>query len=124
MRRITLLVVLVAFIFSCGGQWAALQCVAWANMIREYSEVVPVGQAIEMTFSGKYPCEMCKIIAQKKESENAKVVALFQHEKKLLSSGIEVAPRPVSLASQDFLAWSQTLQTRSEVPPTPPPRFA
>ncbi len=120
----TLLVVLVAFVFSCGGQWPMLQCVAWANMIREYSEVVPVPQAIEMTFSGKYPCAMCKMIAEKKEAENAKVAVLFQHEKKLTSPGFFVKAPATTEAPQDFVSWTQDLQARSEAPPTPPPRIA
>ena len=101
-----------------------LQGVAWANMIREYSEIVPVSQAIEMTFSGKYPCAMCKMIAEKKEAENAKVATLFQHEKKLTSPGFFVKAPVLSEAPQDFVAWTQSLQVRSEAPPTPPPRFA
>ena len=65
MRRLTLLVVLVAFIFSCGGQWPVLQCIAWVNMVREYSEIVPLAKAVEMTFSGQNPCAICKAIAGK-----------------------------------------------------------
>ena len=67
MRRLTHLVVLVAFIFSCGGQWVVLQGLAWANMVREYSEVVPLQQAVKMTLSGEYPCPLCKAIAEKKQ---------------------------------------------------------
>jgi len=124
MRRITLLVVLIAFTFSCGGQWPVLQCVAWANMIREYSEMAPVTQAITMTFSGQYPCALCKVIAEKKQAENTKVAMLFQHEKKLSSSVFLVTARSITVSPQDFVASSQFLQTRSETPPTPPPRFA
>jgi hypothetical protein len=124
MRRITLLVVLVAFVFSCGGQWPVLQCVAWANMIREYSEMVPVTQAIGMTFSGQYPCAICKAIAEKKEADNAKVATLFQHEKKLTSPGFLVRAPFRTVMPQDFVARTQSLQTRAEAPPTPPPRIA
>jgi hypothetical protein len=124
MRRVTLLVVLVAFVFSCGGQWPVLQAVAWANMIREYSEMVPVTQAIAMTFSGQYPCELCKIVAEKRESDNAKVATLFQHEKKLLSSGLRVTVPLPTVFSPDFVIPAQFLQTWAGVPPTPPPRFA
>jgi len=124
MRRFTLLVVLIAFTFSCGGQWAVLQCVAWANMIREYSEMVPVTQAIAMTFSGQYPCEMCKMIAEKKQAEKAKVAPLFQHEKKLVSPGFMVRDRITTVSPQTFVSWNPWLQTRSEAPPVPPPRLA
>jgi len=124
MRRFTLFVVLVAFTFSCGGQWPVLQCVAWGNMIREYSEMVPFTQAVQMTFSGQYPCALCKAIAEKKQEENTKIAATFKHEKKLFSPGLIVKARSVTISSQTFAVREQSLQTRAETPPTPPPRFA
>jgi hypothetical protein len=123
MRRLTFFVVLVAFTFSCGGQWPVLQCVAWANMIREYSAMVPFTQAVQMTFSGQYPCALCKAIAEKKQSENTKIAALFKHEKKIASPGFFVDQRVVTISPQTFAAQEQFFQTRSEAPPTPPPRF-
>jgi hypothetical protein len=124
MRRLTLFVVLVAFTFSCGGQWPVLQCVAWANMLREYSEMVPLTQAIQMTFSGQYPCPICKAIAEKKQEENTKFATTFKHEKKLFSPGVVVEARAVAISRQTFTVRDQFLQTRSEAPPTPPPRIA
>jgi hypothetical protein len=124
MRRLTLLVVLVAFMFSCGGQWQVLQCVAWANMIREYSQMVPVTQAVAMTFSGEYPCEMCKLIAEKKESDNAKVALLFVHEKKIAAVEVIEISRVDVFSPQMFFNRDVFLQTRAEAPPVPPPWVA
>ena len=124
MRRVTFLVVLVAFVFSCGGQWVVLQGVAWANMIREYSEMVPFSQAVHMTFSGQYPCAICKAIAEKKEQENAKLAFLFKQETKMISTGLEVPALRFASSPQTFLVRKAFFQTRSEAPPTPPPRFA
>ena len=125
MRRLTLFVVLIAFTFSCGGQWPALQCVAWANMIREYSEMVPLTQAVQMTFSGEYPCSLCKAIAEKKNSDQQqKALALKKHEKKVVSSLLSFEPRTVTVSSQTFVSLAQFFEPRSEAPPTPPPRLA
>lgn len=123
MRRLTFLVVLVAFIFSSGGQWTALQCVAWANMVREYSEVVPFGQALEMTLSGKYPCAMCKAIAEKKQSENNKAAGLFKDEKKIFSPAFALSARSMTINPQVFFLREKAFQTWCETPPVPPPRF-
>lgn len=120
----SLFVVLVAFAFSCGGQWAVLQGIAWANMIREYSEVVPLGEAVKMTFSGQYPCAMCKAIAEKKDSENNKAVALFQHEKKIACDDLRFPGRVATISELTFLVTEESLRTRVEAPPTPPPRSA
>jgi hypothetical protein len=124
MRRLTLLVVLVAFTFSCGGQWPILQCVAWANMIREYSQVVPLTQAVQMTFSGQYPCTLCKVIAEKKQSENDRIAFLFQHEKKIFCPGFNIAARLPAVVPPQFALIDSLFQTRTEAPPTPPPRLA
>jgi len=124
MRRITLLVVLVAFTFSCGGQWPVLQCVAWANMIREYSEMVPLTQAVQMTFSGQYPCSMCKAIAEKKHEENTKIAVMYKHEKKVVSPLLSFKRRTVTVSAQTFVSREQFFEFRSEAPPTPPPRLA
>jgi hypothetical protein len=123
MRRLTLFVVLVAFTFSCGGQWPVLQCVAWANMVREYSGMVPLSQALQMTFSGQYPCPLCKAIAEKKQEENTKLAITFKHEKKLFSQNLVVEARSIAISRQTFAVREPFFQTRSEAPPIPPPRF-
>jgi len=86
--------------------------------------MVPVTQAIAMTFSGEYPCDMCKMIAEKKQAEKAKVAQLFQHEKKQVSPGFEVTDRLMTISPQIFFSRESFLQTRSEAPPVPPPRIA
>ncbi len=116
--------VLVAFIFSSGGEWAVLQCVAWANMIREYSEMVPLPEAVKMTFSGEYPCALCKAIAEKEQADNSKMVALAKHEKPISSPTFSYRPRTTALKPLFYVQFNSFLQTRSDVPPTPPPRVA
>ncbi len=124
MRRGALLLVLVAFIFSSGGEWAVLQCVAWVNMIREYSEMVPLSQAVEMTFSGEYPCALCKVIAEKKQSENSRIAVLVKPEKLISTPAFSYRPRVATFARPVYFEPERFLQTRSDVPPTPPPRVA
>jgi hypothetical protein len=122
MRRLTHLIVLAAFIFSCGGQWCVFQCVAWANMIREYSQMVPFTQAVGMTFSGQYPCAICKAIAEKNSSEQQKILTLEKYDKKFCLP-TEVAAAPPIVCSFQYRDWRGFLQPRSESPPTPPPRL-
>jgi len=123
-RRLTLLVVLVAFTFSCGGQWPVIQCFAWANMIREYSEMVPLAQAVQMTFSGQYPCAMCKAIAEKKQSEDTKIATFAKHQKQSCPAALVVEDPMTTVSGQNFRLAEQFFRTRSDSPPTPPPRLA
>jgi hypothetical protein len=122
MRRLTHILVLAAFVFSCGGQWYVLQCVAWVKMLHDYSQMVPFAEAVGMTFSGQYPCEICKAIAEKKQSENDKICSLEKYEKKFFPPIAVVLARPKGTPFRyaDYLSF---LQVRSEPPPTPPPRL-
>ncbi len=122
-RRLTHIVVLAAFTFSCGGHWCVFQAIGWANMIREYSQMVPLGEAMSMTFSGQYPCPICKAIANKKSSDQQKSLGLEKYDKKYLPvasidvpSGTETDFEYLSLR----LSWS----FHNDRPPTPPPRLA
>ena len=123
MKRLTHLLVLAAFLFSCGGQWYALQCIAWVKMIHDYSQSVPLAEAVGMTFSGKYPCAICKAIADKKQSETNKICAVEKYGKKFFSPQA-AAPAGPSVSAWEYPAFSGHLLTRAEPPSTPPPRTA
>lgn len=101
-----------------------LQGVAYANMIREYSEVVPFTQAVKMTLSGEYPCAMCKAIADKKQSENSKIFSFDKNQKKFSPQVFCLVKPARDVSPVDFLVYTESFQTRAEAPPTPPPRNA
>ena len=123
MRRLTHIIVLVAFIFSCGGQWYVLQCIAWVNMLHDYAQMVPFTKAVSMTFSGKYPCEICKALAEKKQSENDKIYSLDKYEKKFFPPNATAVAERLATSFQ-YPAFVSSLSVRVESPPTPPPRQA
>ncbi|HUB66447.1 MAG TPA: hypothetical protein VL981_03055 [Candidatus Methylacidiphilales bacterium] len=123
MRRAALCMVLAAFAFSCGGQWYALQCVAWAGMLYDYSQTVPFPVALEMTFSGQYPCAICKEIAEKKQAEKEKVLVMATDKQKILAKETEVAGACFAPTPADYPVLRQELILHSEPPPLPPPRF-
>jgi len=123
MKRLMQLFVLAAFIFSCGGHWYVLQCIAWVNMIHEYAQVVPLPEAIGMTFSGQYPCSLCKAIAAKKESERLQFCTVEKYEKKFQPL-FSMVPIDLLVSSVQYPEFSNSFQIRTEPPPTPPPRLA
>ncbi len=123
MRRLTQTLVLAAFIFSCGGHWCVLQGVAWASMIHHYSQMVPLAEAVSMTFSGKYPCELCKAIEEKQESERLQFFGMEKHEKKFFPP-MAVPATELHVASIHYPIFLISFQARTEPPPPPPPRFA
>jgi len=115
--------VLFAFLLNCGGHWYVLQGVAWVNMIRDYSQMVPLPQAVAMTFSGQYPCPICKAIAEEKKAENAKFCSFSKEVKKISTALsvrlIEPEARPVT-----YFDRVSEPRFRNDSPTTPPPRFA
>ncbi len=100
-----------------------LQGIAWANMIREYAQVVPVTQAVQMTLSGQYPCEMCKAIAEKKAAEQQKALTFDKYDKNFpLPVAVTVTtPKISEIDHPDRFIYGTF---RSDIPPTPPPREA
>lgn len=56
------------------GSLNCLQFVAWAKMLHDYSGERSLTEAADMTFSGEFPCSMCRTIAVAKfeEAENQK----------------------------------------------------
>ena len=123
MRRFTCLMVLAAFLFSCGGNWAVLQGIAWANMIREYSAMVPLSQAVQMTFSGEYPCAICKAIAERKSAEQQKDFTLSKYDKQCPLPVVVALAKP-AVADISYAELTVLFSSRTEIPPTPPPRPA
>ncbi len=63
----------VAVFALMGGHLAAVQAVAWGNMIRDYTASEgSVLAGVEKTFSGEAPCELCLLVKEARKSESEK----------------------------------------------------
>lgn len=124
-RKLSLACLLCAWFCANGIVWNAVQVVGWAKMIHDYSGVMPVAQAIEVTFSGEAPCHFCHI------SRTAEDTAKQQLPHDVLGSASEkilfladCAPAPLGLAPE--VSWPGVADaaglTRTEAVPVPPPR--
>jgi hypothetical protein len=63
------IVMVVALCCAIGLHWVALQSVAWAIMIVDYSKRGSLCQAITQTFDGAHPCSLCHVVSKGKNSE-------------------------------------------------------
>jgi hypothetical protein len=113
---------LIAALFvAIGGHWAVLQTFAWATMIVDYSRSGALTEAVQKTFDGRHPCQICTEIQKSRQSDKkqeslllSKKVELFdQHVAKIVFASGDSAPQPIS----DFFS-----SARSQAPPVPPPR--
>ena len=125
-RRLSILSLCFAWLCANGALWNAVQVVGWAKMFHDYSQVMPVAHALEITFSGDAACALCHISRTAQDAAREQLprdTALGGGlEKPLLVS--EDAP-PVVVTAPDF-AWPGVANdaglTRTEAVPVTPPR--
>lgn len=123
------LVLLFAAALSLGLHCAVMQVVGWANMAVEFSGKASWSEALVMTFDGKHPCELCKLVEQEMNQPDSdqKSAPESKAELKLPPvvcwvDGIRLLPLghdSLSLVEQDDRS-----RPRRERPPLPPPRTA
>jgi hypothetical protein len=125
-RNLSLVCLLLAWLCANGTVWNVVQVVAWAKMLHDYSQTMPAAEALQRTFDGSKPCELCRISQKAQEAAREQLprdAALGGGMEKLLLIS-ESAPAVV-LAAPDF-AWPGAAVaaglTRTEAVPVPPPR--
>lgn len=72
----------VAMFFVAGGHWGALQSVAWAGMLWNYTQTDgSLLSGVKKTFDGEHPCTMCTSIRTAKEKERTSPVTVLALKK-------------------------------------------
>src|SRR5262249_55640150 len=121
--RIAQCLIAFSLIFAIGAHWTVLQSLAWFGMVVTYSHDAPLAVALKKTFDGNHPCKLCKVVDAGKKSEKQQL--LLKVEAKL---DFWITQRPQLLFPPDPLlvdcAGPDSVQLRTESPPTPPPRSA
>jgi len=102
--------------------WAALQSVAWAGMLVEYSQHASVAKAIAQTFDGKHPCALCKQIAANQSSPRKDASRLIKAKPDLICTMRQVVLLP-PVVDVDFAPLKPKETVRFYSPLTPPPRL-
>ena len=122
-RRFVQLLVVTTLILLIGAHWGILQTVAWIGMAVSYSQDAPLKEALQKTFDGHHPCQLCKAVTQGKKSEQRHAVFKLETKLDLVCVSerltLQLAPQ-VSLPSVDC----DSGPTRTEPPRSPPPRLA
>ena len=126
-RRISIAALGLAWLCANGAIWNAVQVVAWAKMFHDYSQVMPVAQALKLTFDGEAPCDLCTIAETGKDAAREQLPreeALGATDKFVLS--FQTAA-PLVLTAPDSV-WPGLVREagllRTESVPVPPPRTA
>jgi hypothetical protein len=112
---------IVALCCAIGLHWVALQSVAWATMIVDYSKRAPLCSAIAQTFDGAHPCSLCHAVDKGKTSE--KRSDMQSPGPKIDIICVARTIRLMTLATRfDFAVADFSLSERRHSPPVPPPR--
>ena len=127
-RYLRLVAVLLACL-SVGLHWSAVQVVGWVGMAVKFSRTRPVADALEMTFDGKHPCDLCKLVQNHGPLSNQAPQSPpeSKSELKLLVASIWENPLVSLNAPAEIVAFPDEPGLASmarERPPVPPPRDA
>ncbi len=125
-RTLSTTALLLAWLCANGAVWNVVQVVAWAKMFHEYSQVMPVGDALELTFDGSAPCDMCTIAQGGQDTARQQLprdAALGGGAEKILLIA-DWAPTDVLVAPE--IVWPGLVHEagllRTDAVPVPPPR--
>ena len=113
----------------CGGSLGVFQAVAWAQMLRDYSQEKGLLRGVKETFDGEHPCPMCcKVEKAKQQEQKQPTLPADKIEKVSKWLGIlptleipEPAWKALSLTCS-FAAPPTWLGNGPTEPLTPPPR--
>ena len=119
--RLGRMLLAVAVCASLGLHWAALQTVAWTQMLVKYSQHEALGVAVKKTFDGEHPCGLCLLVKRGwSEEKKNDAPSLAKHLDAVLARQPAIVLLPVWTA--DFPALVTWAEVWSERPPAPPPR--
>jgi hypothetical protein len=123
LRRFSAILALLAVIQVVGGHWIAMQSVAWIEMVIDYSNQSSIGVALQKTFDGQHPCDLCKAVSKGRsdEQKDAKVSLLVKYDGVLPE---RVADLILHTVVVDYRVIDQRCSTLRFPPPTPPPLAA
>jgi hypothetical protein len=119
-QRAGQILLIVAILAATGSHWMVLQSVAWTGMLAKNLRTNPIREAVERTFNGKNPCELCLEIAKGRQAENE---SEFRIDWKKLE--FSYAPTQFVFSPPSFHpSWpaASWMASPAEAPPVPPPR--
>ena len=123
-HRFQLCCVLLAWFAATGSQWDFMQVFAWARMLTNYVQTMPIAAAAQLTFDADKPCALCNAVkSAKQQQENASIPGGKADQKVLLIfQPASTVFYPASVTTRWSLNEPVILSADKSAPPTPPPR--
>lgn len=118
--RLAKCLLVMLLILAMGGHRVWLQTAAWVGMTIDYSQKDCLLVALQKTFDGKHPCQLCHLLSKETKSEKKKDFKLIQVKLEFLAQVEEPPLNPPAFPR--VVVPGLKLLSRSEPPPLPPPR--
>lgn len=128
------LIALLCCLQLAGGPLGLLQCYAWGTMLLDYSKQSGWSRAVEDTFGGEKPCDLCRKIESARENSpapgNPAVPLHAEQAGKILRELLPVAfaslrdPVARLIEPSPPISPVRLLHRSADAPPVPPPRHA
>jgi hypothetical protein len=106
-----------------GTHWMLLQSVAWVGMAVSFARTESLPVALEKTFDGRHPCQLCKAVAEGKQHESKQEARQPGFKLELFCEAKPVRLDVPPLVESPF-PFTASHANRCDVPPVPPPRRA
>ena len=123
-KKFAIFSLLFAWLCANGALLDGVQVFAWAKMFAGYARVLPVGEALRVTFDPMKPCDLCLGIASAKETAKQQLPQSSERS----SEKVQLAchANSVFVVQQTPDEWPAALASaaprRVEKVPVPPPR--
>lgn len=126
MRRFSTLLVLCAWLLATGSHWDLVQSFGWGRMIAQYSQSMPLAEAIRLTFTTDNFCGVCEVVNTARATDPADDDAPPPSSRDLkVQLALLTVPRVVIAAPtvlERFSVSPSRAPTRDDPPPLRPPR--
>lgn len=119
-RSLAKLLAVIAAVQLLGGHWLALQSVAWVGMVISYAQEESFADALEKTFDGAHPCQLCHAVKQGQNEEKKQEIAKTMVKVEAILAAATQLPQP-AYSRQCFATVTNSALARTLAPPTPPP---
>jgi hypothetical protein len=115
---------LTAWLLATGSHWDLVQTFAWGRMIANYSQSMPLAQAIKLTFTPDNLCGVCESVSEAKQKQDTALPSDAKSAGKIL---MVFQPQPLFVAELAMAGKRTPGETRPAMrdrspPPVPPPR--
>lgn len=118
------LLMLTAWLLATGSHWDVVQVIAWGKMFANNARVLPVLDAVQLTFSPADMCNLCHVVQDAKQDrpgDNAPAGKILTKEPLVFLARTQVViGAPIS--SPWIVIEVVPVANERTAPPTPPPR--